>query len=88
MLESATLEGIHIRLEPLCVDHMPGLVQAARQIRNTYWFTYVPADADAMRSYAYTALAGRDSGTVMPFATIDRRTDQVAGSTRFHHVEF
>ncbi len=88
MLDSVTLEGRHVRLEPLSLDHIPGLVQAASQSRDTYAYTYVPADAGAMRLYVETALAGRDAGTMLPFATIDRDTEHVAGSTRFHHAEF
>jgi RimJ/RimL family protein N-acetyltransferase len=88
MLDSVTLEGRHVRLEPISVDHIPGLVQAANQSRDSYGFTYVPEDADAMRLYVETALAGRDAGSMLPFATIDRHTERVAGSTRFHHVEF
>ena len=88
MLDSVTLEGRHVRLEPISVDHIPGLVQAASQSRETYGFTYVPDDADAMRSYVETALAGRDAGSMLPFATIDRHTERVVSSTRFHHVEF
>ena len=88
MLDPVTLEGRHVRLEPISVDHIPGLVQAANQSRETYTFLNVPADADAMGSYVETALAGREAGTMLPFATIDRGTDRVAGSTRFHHAEF
>ena len=61
MLDPVTLEGRHVRLEPLSVDHIPGLVQAASQSRDTYGFTYVPADADAMRLYVETALAGMEA---------------------------
>jgi RimJ/RimL family protein N-acetyltransferase len=88
MLDSVTLEGRNVRLEPLSVEHIPGLVQAANQSRDTYGFTYVPKDANAMRLYVETALAGRDDGSILPFATIDPHTERVAGSTRFHHVEF
>ncbi len=45
MLDSVTLEGRHVWLEPISVDHIPGLVQAANQSRDTYGFTYVPEDA-------------------------------------------
>ena len=41
-----------------------------------------------MRLYVETALAGRDSGTMLPFATIDQETERVAGSTRFLNVQF
>ena len=87
MLDIITLEGRNVRLDPLSVDHIPGLVQAANQSRDTYAFTYVPKDADAMRLYVETALAGRDEGSMLPFATIDPHTERVVGSTRFHHAE-
>ena len=87
-LDLVTLEGRHVRLEPLSLEHVPGLVQAANQSRDTYGFIYVPGDLSTMRSYVDTALAGRDLGTMYPFATVDNRTGKVVGSTRFHHIEF
>ena len=88
MLDSVILEGRNVRLEPLSADYIPGLVQAANQSRDTYGFTYVPKDANAMRLYVETALAGRDDGSMLPFATIHPHTKRVVGSTRFHHAEF
>ena len=88
MLDLVTLEGRHVLLEPLSLDHIPDLVQAANQSRETFAFTNVPADAASMRLYIETALAGRDSGTLLPFATIDREAERVVGSTRFLNVEF
>ena len=88
MLEPVTLQGRHVRLEPLSLDHVLGLVQAANQSRETFTLTTVPADSAAMRLYVETALAGRDSGTMLPFATIDQETERVAGSTRFLNVQF
>jgi RimJ/RimL family protein N-acetyltransferase len=85
MLDRITLQGRHVLLEPFSLDHIPGLVQAANQSRETYSFTNVPAD---MRLYVETALAGRESGTLLPFATINRNTERVVGSTRFLNVEF
>lgn len=87
-LDLVTLEGRHVRLEPLSLEHVPGLVKAANQSRDTYGFIYVPGDLGAMRSYVETALAGRDVGVMHPFATVDNRTGKVVGSTRFHHIEF
>ena len=88
MLDLVTLEGRHVLLEPLSLEHVPNLVQAANQSRETFAFTNVPADAASMRLYIETALAGRDSGTLLPFATIDREAERVVGSTRFLNVEF
>ena len=88
MLDLVTLEGRRVLLEPLSLEHIPDLVQAANQSRETYTFTNVPADAASMGRYVETALAGRDSGIMLPFATIDRKAERAVGSTRFLNVEF
>ena len=88
MLDPVTLQGRHVRLEPLSLDHVPGLVQAASGSRETFTLTTVPDDTAAMRLYVETALAGKDSGTILPFATIDRKAEHVVGSTRFLNVQF
>lgn len=88
MLDLVTLEGRFVRLEPLSMDHVPALVHAASQARDTYGLTDVPADETDMRRYVGAALAGRDSGAMLPFATIDSQVRRVVGSTRFGNVEF
>jgi N-acetyltransferase len=78
-----TLTGTHVRLEPLSLDHVGALVQAANEHRATYGFTYVPETAAAMERYAADLLTQRDDGEAVPFATysVDRST--VVGCTRF-----
>ena len=88
MLDLVTLEGDYALLEPLSLNHIPDLVQAANQSRETFALTDVPADEPAMRRYVEAALAGRDSGTMLPFATIDRKAERVVGATRFGNIEF
>ena len=88
MLELVTLEGRHVLLEPLSLNHVPDLVQAASQPGETFGLTDVPADTPAMLRYVETALVGRDSGTMLPFATIDRKAERVVGSTRLGNVQF
>ena len=61
---SVTLSGRHVRLEPLSLAHVPGLVAAASRDRATYAFTKVP-DGDAeTRAYVAEAVAARDAGLV------------------------
>ena len=88
LLDLVTFEGRHVRLEPLSVDHVPALAQAATQSRATYDLTDVPSDEAGMRRYVDRALSGREQGSVLPFATIDRVTGKVVGSTRFGNIEF
>ena len=88
MLDLVTLEGRHVRLEPLSPDHVPALVQAAAHSRDTYNLTDVPSDEVGMRRYVERALSGRDAGSILPFATVDPVRGKVVGSTRFGNIEF
>ncbi len=81
------LQGLRVRLEPLSLAHAPALVAAASESRDTYAFTWVPRDLAAMEDYIRAALADQDNGLALPFATIDRGTDLVVGSTRFGNIE-
>jgi RimJ/RimL family protein N-acetyltransferase len=77
------LEGRHVRLEPLTVAHVPALVDAADEDRTTYRYTLVTDGLDAMTTYVRDALAGRDTGSELPFATCSAATGAVVGATRF-----
>ena len=88
LLDTVTLAGSHVLLEPLSLEHVPDLVRAATRSRETYEFTGVPADEPSMRRYVEDALAERDLGTMLPFATIDCHAKLVVGTTRFGNIEF
>ena len=83
-----TLEGRHVRLEPLGLAHAAALVAAACGPRDTYHFTLVPPDLGAMRAYIESALADQTAGRALPFATVSRGSGQVVGCTRFGNIEF
>lgn len=87
-LSPVTLEGAHVRLEPLSLDHVGPLVAAARGPRETYRFTSVPASGAEMAPYVATALELQAARRALPFATVDRATGRVVGSTRFGNIEF
>lgn len=87
------LEGRHVRLEPLAVDHARDLLAAASGPRQTYGFTTVPADEPSMVGYIEAALRDQEAGRALPFATIEKAsgakaTGRVVGSTRFGNIEF
>ena len=88
MLEAVTLQGRYVRLEPLSLAHVPALLDVARASRETFGLTFVPTDEPSMRQYVGAALADRAADRAVPFATIDRGTDEVVGSTRFGNIEF
>ncbi len=87
MIEYPLLSGQHIRLEPLSMEHVDGLVAAAAADSSLYRWSPVPQGEDQVRGYIATALAWRDAGTAAPFATVRRDDNLVIGSTRFWNVE-
>jgi N-acetyltransferase len=87
-LEHPVLAGKHIRLEPLELRHVDGLVAAAAVDRSLYQWSPVPQGKAEAVSYVETALAWRDAGKALPFATVRLDDGAVIGSTRFFDLEF
>lgn len=86
-IQPVTLEGRFVRLEPLELKHIPALVLAASEQRETYGWTYVPDGTEAMTEYVTTAIDLRSQRQAIPFATIERASGRVIGSTRFAMFE-
>ena len=82
------LTGDHIRLEPLGVHHVPGLLKAAAQDPSLYQWVLVPQEEPAMRRHVEDALAARAKGMAVPFAVVRRDDETVLGSTRFHQLDY
>jgi N-acetyltransferase len=82
-----TLQGRHIRLEPLEHRHVDGLVAASAADQSLYRWSPVPQGKAEARNYIDTALAWRDAGTAVPFAIVRAEDDNVVGSTRFWNIE-
>jgi len=87
LLETPTLRGRHVRLEPLEPEHAPLLLAAANAARATYAFTYVPADVQGMQALVATALSEKEQGVSLPFVVRTPEGD-VVGSTRFMTIEW
>jgi RimJ/RimL family protein N-acetyltransferase len=86
-LESPTLAGRHVRLEPLDLAHAAELVVAVNESRATYDFTLVPSSVTGMEAYIVTALSDQDHGQSIPFVVRDA-AGAVVGSTRFMCIEW
>jgi N-acetyltransferase len=86
-VEPITLEGRAVRLEPLSLDHLPALVNVGLEADIWRWMPrQINSPAD-MRAYVEAALDALAAGTEMPFATIERASGLVVGSTRFMAIE-
>ncbi len=83
-----TLDGRFVRLEPLTMGHVAGLLAAAAGPRDTYGFTLVPQDEAETRAYVEAALGEQEARRALPFATVDRASGRTIGSTRFFNIEF
>jgi N-acetyltransferase len=80
---STTLTGERVVLEPLAERHADGLRAAAAEERVSRWLPlalHVPEQFDAWWAYSLDALA---RGTEAPFATLERSSGRVLGTTRY-----
>jgi len=87
MFAPFTLEGTHVRLEPLALDHVDELLGAATGDRSSFGYTLVPADRAAMTAYVEKALVHAAAGDQVPFATRSLVLGTVVGATRFYELE-
>ena len=85
--QSSVLEGNHVRLEPLELRHVDGLVAAAGSDADLYRWSPVPQSREEAITYVNTALAWRDAGTAVPFAIVRAQDGVVIGSSRFFNIE-
>jgi RimJ/RimL family protein N-acetyltransferase len=82
-VEPVILEGEHVRLEPLSIEHLPGLVAIGLEPAIWTWIQLRISTPDDMRALVAAALAARDAGTEFPFVTIERASGRVVGSSRY-----
>ncbi len=86
-MERTILEGEHVRLEPLSMEHLDGLCQYG--LDESLW-TLVPEPVQSredMAGYIEAALVGQERGKMLPFATISKETGEAVGSTRYGNID-
>jgi RimJ/RimL family protein N-acetyltransferase len=83
IVTSQTLDGRHVRLEPLTLEHLGGLAAVGLDPELWRLTTTRISDLADLERYVAVALAEQRAGTSLPFATVWRRTGEVIGSTRF-----
>lgn len=82
-----TLEGRHVRLEPLEPGHAAHLIDAADD--GELWksnMTIVPSRA-SMGEYIGMALESQATGRELPFVILHQPSGRIVGSTRFYNIE-
>jgi RimJ/RimL family protein N-acetyltransferase len=86
-IDPVTLEGEHVRLEPLSLAHEAALVAAAAdgELWNSI-VTVVPTP-DTMAGYITAALDAQEQGRELPFVIRRKSTGRIVGTTRFYFIE-
>lgn len=85
-VQPVVLEGAHVRLEPLTLDHARALTKAGADDDIWTWMPLQPRSHDDFARWIGDALRDRDEGHAMPFAIIERATNEPAGSTRYMQI--
>ncbi|MBV9209818.1 MAG: GNAT family N-acetyltransferase [Acidobacteria bacterium] len=87
IVEPVTLEGAHVRLEPLSLEHQAGLCEVGLDKDLWRWIPHPVTTPAEMRAYIETALEGEARGSFLPFATIEKSSGRVIGSTRYGNID-
>ena len=85
-VEPVTLQGRIVRLEPLSLEHVPGLAEVGLDPAIWRWTIARPASEADLHGWAETALRARAAGTEMPFATLEAATGRPIGSSRYMNI--
>jgi len=85
-VQPVTLEGRVVRLEPLSLDHLDDLAEVAFEGNLWRWTVMQPTNREDLRTWIEAAVATREAGTEMAFATVDRSTGKAIGSSRFMSI--
>lgn len=86
-IESISLEGKFVRLDPLRIDHIPALFDAAKDPALWEWTTVAIDSAMDMERYVREALAARERDECLPFVIVGKESGKIVGSTRFGAID-
>lgn len=87
MIETVTLAGQHVRLEPLVRDHQDALLEAASD--GQLWtlpYTIVPS-RETIADYIEKTLQLQELGFEQPFTIVDVARNKIVGSTRYTIID-
>jgi len=86
-IEPITLDGTFVRLEPLSMAHHAALCEVGLEPGIWRWTTTAVRTPGDMRAYLEAALRAQVEGAALPFATIEKSSGRVVGSTRFGNID-
>src|SRR5713226_6762054 len=87
MVTPVTLEGRHVRLEPLAKAHLAGLAEAGLDEELWRWIPTCVRTPEEMAAYIETALDEQERGVSLPVASMEKATGRAIGSTRYGNID-
>ncbi len=81
------LEGRHVRLEPLALEHAAGLAEVGLDAELWKWIPTRVRTPEEMSGYVQTALDDRTMGSSLPFVLIEQASGRSIGSTRYGNID-
>jgi RimJ/RimL family protein N-acetyltransferase len=81
------LEGRHVRLEPLTIEHATGLAEVGLDDDLWKWIPTSVRTTQEMLAYVQTALQEQEAGSALPFALIEKSSGRTIGSTRYGNID-
>jgi N-acetyltransferase len=86
-VEAVILEGQHVRLEPLTQSHHADLCEVGLEPELWQWIPFQVLTPESMAGYIGGALDAQAAGTAVPFATVEKASGRVMGSTRYMSID-
>jgi len=86
-VKPVTLQGKHVRLEPMTEAHIPALAEIG--VGHAFWDFMVYGQmnsVDDMRGWVMDILTRAEKGTDLPFVAIHLASGRVAGATRYLNI--
>jgi RimJ/RimL family protein N-acetyltransferase len=87
IVKPVTLEGRHVRLEPLAMAHLAGLTEIGLDEELWRWIPTAVRTKEEMAAYIETALKEQERGISLPFAQVEKATGRAIGSTRYGNID-
>ncbi len=86
-IKPVTLEGMHVRLEPVRLDHVAALWRVSAYEEIWRYLPYIMQSEDDMRTFIEAELRKQQSGIGFRFATIAKTSAQPVGSTSYLTID-
>jgi N-acetyltransferase len=84
--EPVVLQGQRVRLEPIGLEHVPGLAEVGLDPDLWQWTLARPTGEADISDWVAAAIANRETGTDFPFVTLEASTGRPIGATRYLNI--